>query len=84
MRHKGLTIDNVEMQRAVELYNHYAEPGGDEKCCFYASKTWSENFEEWTGLPKVKSVGKSPSAYYMAGTNYPLHFNNIIEEKNCL
>jgi len=24
------------------------------------------------------------SAYYMAGTNFPMHFNRIIEEKNCL
>jgi len=29
MRHKGLTVDNVVMQKAVELYNHYAESGGD-------------------------------------------------------
>lgn len=29
MKHKGLTVDDVVMQKAVELYNHYAESGGD-------------------------------------------------------
>jgi hypothetical protein len=34
MRHKGLTVsDDVVMQNAVELYNHYAESGGGEKIC---------------------------------------------------
>jgi hypothetical protein len=45
---------------------------------------WSKNFEEWTGLQKGKSIGESASAYYMAGTNYPVHFKRIIKEKNCL
>jgi len=39
---------------------------------------------EWTGLQKVKSIGESASAFYVAGTNYPMHFNRKIEEKNCL
>jgi len=29
MRHKELTVNNVVMLKAVELYNHYAESGGD-------------------------------------------------------
>jgi hypothetical protein len=32
----------------------------------------------------VKSIGESASAYYMADTSYPMHFNRIIEKKNCL
>jgi len=32
----------------------------------------------------VKNIGESASAYYAAGANYPMHFNKIIEEKNCL
>jgi hypothetical protein len=41
-------------------------------------KRGPKNFEEWTGLQKVKSIGESASAYYMAGTNYPMHFKRII------
>lgn len=26
---QGLTVDDVVMQKAVDLYNHYAESGGD-------------------------------------------------------
>jgi hypothetical protein len=72
-RHKGLTVDDVVMQKAVELYNHYAESGHDYSCCFHASKRWSENLKVWTGLQKVKCIGESATADYMAGTYYPMY-----------
>jgi len=45
-------------EKAVGLYSHCTESGGEEKGSFHASKEWLEKLQKWMSLHVVKRIGE--------------------------
>ena len=48
-------------EKAMGLYNHCTESGGEEKGSFHASKEWLEELQKWMSLHIVKRIRESAS-----------------------
>jgi len=48
-------------EKAVGLYSHCTESGGEEKGSFHASKEWHEKLQKWMSLHIVKRIEESAS-----------------------
>jgi hypothetical protein len=71
----------VLMEKAINLYSHYTEFGGEEIDSFHASKGWFEKFFKWMSLSNTKRIVESAFADHVAGAKYPEEdYTTILEE----